>query len=162
MGSIVKQHFALSLILVAVAAGCSDQTTGPTPAINGHSVSIDANDPNADGVLHGYVFGVDTGAGGQGTLSLADIPVEIYQLVEDQGSTVGDSVPHVPVLRGTTTTDDQGRFEVTAIPVGEYVVYAKPAADSFWGPSSGWGMTTGGAGEQTVRIGLYPKSVVHG
>lgn len=159
---IVNKHVALSLILMAVAAGCADQANGPTLPTDGHTIAIDGNDPNADGVLHGYVFGVDTGAGGAGTPLLADIPVEIYQLVEQPGSVIGDSIPHIPVLRGTATTDAQGRFEVTAIPVGEYVVYAKPGAGSMWAPSQGWGMTSGGSGEQTVRIALYAKSVVGG
>ncbi|MBW8772334.1 MAG: hypothetical protein JF590_03435 [Gemmatimonadetes bacterium] len=160
----MKRLIPLSFFVVAAVLGCDDQVTWPGHTqLDGHSIAIDAGDPGADGILHGFVVGVDTaGGGGSGSRSYADIPVEIYQLVPAPGSVVGDSVPYVPELRGTVTTDADGHFTVTSIPIGEYVVYAKPPAGSYWAASQGWGFTTGSDWEREAAIYLYPKSVVGG
>jgi hypothetical protein len=158
----VKRLLPLSFFVVAAIVGCDDQLGGPGhTSTDPHSTAIEAGNPDADGILHGSVFSVDTGTGGSGVHPLANIPVEIYQLVVDPESQIGDSVPSVQVLRGAVTSGPDGNFTVTNIPVGEYLVYFKPEPSSPWAPSLGWGMTTGGSGEYTVHMGLYPKSVVH-
>ena len=159
----MKRFLPLSLLLVGALVACDDQAGGPGHSVDtGHSVSIDDGNPDADGILHGYVIGVDTAGGGSGSRSYADIPIEIYQLVPAPGSVIGDSIPYVPELRGTVTTDADGHFTVTSIPIGEYVVYAKPPAGSYWARSQGWGFTTGSDWEREAAIYLYPKSVVGG
>ena len=116
----MKRLLPLSILLVAAVVGCDDQLNGPGHTADDHSIAIDAGDPAADGVLHGYVFAVDSAFIGSGPHPIADIPVEIYQRLTVPVSQDGDTVRFEEVLRGTVTSGADGRFTVTAIPVGEY------------------------------------------
>lgn len=164
--------YLLSAAAILVAA-CSDQATGPTPGSFQDHIVISSGDPAATASITGHVFGVDTATGGGGSGAdtsvnethpdLPGIPIEVYGLVPGTG--LPDSAGQTPMvaeLKGTGESGADGRFTITGIPAGEYIVYAKPPAGNPWHSTSGWTFASDGANAGVVELGLYRRSVVSG
>ena len=159
----MRSSFYLLSAVAVLAAACSDQSTGPTPVSSGNHIVISSGDPTANASIAGHVFGVDTAAGGLGYPDLPGIPIEVYQLVPGTG--LPDSAGQTPMvesLKGTGVSGTDGKFSVTGIPAGQYIVYAKPNAESPWHSTQGWTMASDGASAKVLEMGLYPRTVVRG
>lgn len=161
--------YLLSAAAVLVAA-CSDQTTGPTPESFQNHIVITSGDPAAVASINGHVFGVDTATTGADTAvggnthpDLPGIPIEVYQMVPGTG--LPDSAGQTPMveeLKGTGESGADGKFTISGIPAGQYVVYAKPPAGNLWHSTSGWTLASDGSSQQVLEMGLYRRSVVSG
>ena len=68
-----------------------------------------------------------------------------------------DTLPPALMFRGSAVTDDEGKFSVTGIPSGQYVILIKPAASSRWAESSGWTFTSDGNSTTAGTFHLWPK-----
>lgn len=157
---------------VALMAACSDQPTAPSPSNFQDHIVINAGDPSANASIIGHVFGIDTaGVGGGVDTTLGDaahpdlpgIPIEVYQLVPATG--LPDSAGQTPLveeLKGRGVSGADGKFTVTGVPSGQYIVYAKPAPESPWHSTVGWTLASDGESSQPLEMGLYPRSVVSG
>lgn len=81
--------------------------------------------------------------------------VRVYHLVLDP-DTPTDTVPKLRQLVGAVVTDEEGRFELTRIPRGEYNLDVVPPAGSPYQEVQFWAMTSPGSGVIDVRI-LLPR-----
>ena len=128
------------LVVAALAAGCHDDPTKPLDETA--TLAVSPGNDQANGTVRGQVLGRLTSAGNE-TEPVSGAAVEVFHMEQDPDAPA-DTVLYRRRLVGTVLTGADGRFELTKVPEGSYVLLVDPPAPYL--PGGEWGVTAPGTG----------------
>jgi hypothetical protein len=143
--------------LCAVVLGCSRDATAPT-ITSVHSFAIAANDASADGVVRGFIRGMQL-TNPQDSTSyerVADVRLDVFleftHLPADSSAT-----PPLHQLLGSLTSDASGAFELTNVPGGYYSLDITPPATSPYASAKSGTVAFSAHSVDSTVVWLTPK-----
>ncbi|MBM4064770.1 MAG: hypothetical protein FJ266_03895 [Planctomycetes bacterium] len=149
----VKKYLFLISALIAVVMLCSlaswaSSPTNQKPAILYFLNKLIETDGQRDASAGtGIIVGKVTNTDG---LPLSDVTISIQSLTEE--TVYGDSFEDV------TTTDNKGKFKITGLIPGKYIVRAKPSSDEFYLSNDKFNVTVKSKKTRSVKIKLSAAS----
>lgn len=138
-----------------VAAGCSDSSPTRAPTQwSGAVITVAAQNPNAHGELRGVVMDSAGALDPSQQIPLPGVTVELYLRSVVQGP---DTTTLITDKVGQAVTDANGRFLVTAIPDGDYLITATPPANEPYFSGATLAFVSSGGAQRDATIYLPRK-----
>lgn len=151
---LIRRYLFLTGIIMAVVIFCSLSSRATTPTVNRsplrlHTTSeLSKTSGQRDASAGtGNIVGKVTNTDG---LSLSEVTISIQSLTEE--TVYGDSFEDV------TTTDKKGKFKITGLIAGKYIVRATPSSDEFYLSNDKFNVVVKSKKTRNVKIKLSAAS----
>jgi hypothetical protein len=142
--------------LCAVVLGCSRDATAPT-ITSVHSFAIAANDASADGVVRGFIRGMQLTNPQDSTSYERVAGVRLDVFLEFTHVPVDSSTAPLHQLLGSLTSDVNGAFELTNVPTGYYSLDITPPANSPYASTKSGTVAFSAHSVDSTVVWLTPK-----
>jgi len=148
---------AVALLGVACSDSTSVHASKKGSDWSGAVITVAAANPNAKGELRGVVVDSSSSPDLSNATPIPGATVVLNLKVTVQPATASDT-PWTTVTKvGEVVTDVNGRFLVTAIPEGDYYLFASPPATEPFYSNSTWTFVSSGSNQADAIIYLPRK-----